>query len=181
MSSAIVAIKPESFGDLRAANLVCTCLSLDRIEIFDLHTQSDGVESRRCTDFARQPCFAQVLPFQSSRHNANHSIVSGEPPKHPVFSKVTGTICDMTCELINAGNVFEKHLLESYLAENQTDPVTNEPATVEDYIELKGSPILSRPLGLHRSSRHCAPSSCKFNFPAIVITSLSIGMGCNCS
>lgn len=116
----------------------CTCLGLDRIEIFDLHTQSDGVESRRCTDFARQPCSAQVLPFQSSRPNANPSIVSGEPPKHPVFSKVTGTICDMTCELINAGNVFEKHLLESYLAENQTDPVTNEPATVEDYIELKG-------------------------------------------
>lgn len=36
------------------------------------------------------------------------------------------------------GNVFEKHLLESYLAENQSDPITNEPATVEDYIELKG-------------------------------------------
>jgi pre-mRNA-processing factor 19 len=34
--------------------------------------------------------------------------------------------------------VFEKHLLETYLAQHQTDPVTNEPATVEDYVELKG-------------------------------------------
>jgi hypothetical protein len=38
----------------------------------------------------------------------------------------------------NLGHVFEKHLLEAYLAENQTDPVTNESATVEDYVELKG-------------------------------------------
>ena len=71
-------------------------------------------------------------------------VVSGEPPKNPVFSKVTGTfpMCDGV--LITTGNVFEKHLLESYLAENQTDPVTNEPATVEDYIELKGSfPLIS--------------------------------------
>jgi pre-mRNA-processing factor 19 len=36
------------------------------------------------------------------------------------------------------GNVFEKHLLETYLAEHQTDPITNEPATSEDYVELKG-------------------------------------------
>ena len=37
------------------------------------------------------------------------------------------------------GNVYEKPLLEAYLHEHQTDPVTNEPATVEDYIELKGA------------------------------------------
>jgi pre-mRNA-processing factor 19 len=37
------------------------------------------------------------------------------------------------------GTVFEKHLLDAYLAENQTDPITNEPATADDYVELKGS------------------------------------------
>ena len=37
------------------------------------------------------------------------------------------------------GNVFEKHLLEAYLAEHQTDPITNEPATSDDYVELKGA------------------------------------------
>jgi pre-mRNA-processing factor 19 len=51
--------------------------------------------------------------------------VTGEPPKKPVFSKITG-------------NVFEKHVLELYLAEHQTDPVTQQPATVDDYVELKG-------------------------------------------
>jgi hypothetical protein len=39
------------------------------------------------------------------------------------------------------GNVFEKHLLDAYLAEHQADPITNEPATSEDYIELKGTPL----------------------------------------
>lgn len=42
--------------------------------------------------------------------------------------------------------MFEKHLLETYLAEHQTDPVTNEPATVEDYVELKGKFLLSTDL-----------------------------------
>ena len=52
-------------------------------------------------------------------------VVSGEHPKQPVISKTTG-------------NVFERHLLETYLSENQTDPVTNESATIDDYVELKG-------------------------------------------
>ena len=52
-------------------------------------------------------------------------LVSGEPPKRPVFSKTTG-------------DVFEKHLLEAYLTDHHTDPITNEPATADDYVELKG-------------------------------------------
>lgn len=43
----------------------------------------------------------------------------------------------------NPGNVFEKHLLEAHLAEQGTDPVTDTPATVEDYVELKGTPPFS--------------------------------------
>ena len=69
-------------------------------------------------------------------------IVSGEPPKKPVFSKTTGTLAFPPIFLDSAnsiGNVFEKHLLDAYLAEHQTDPITNEPATSEDYIELKGT------------------------------------------
>ena len=41
------------------------------------------------------------------------------------------------------GNVFEKHLLDTYLSEHQTDPITNEPAAAEDYVELKGLEIPS--------------------------------------
>lgn len=70
-------------------------------------------------------------------------LVSGEPPKKPVFSKATGTlsyslVSKGSNNLFLIGNVFEKHLLESYLAEHQTDPITNEPATIDDYVELKG-------------------------------------------
>jgi pre-mRNA-processing factor 19 len=65
--------------------------------------------------------------------------VSGEPPKHPVFSKTTGTTPSQFPFANHAGNVFEKHLLEAYLTEHSTDPVTNSPASPDDYVELKGN------------------------------------------
>ena len=37
----------------------------------------------------------------------------------------------------NPGNVFERRLIESYISENGTDPVTGEDLTVEDLVELK--------------------------------------------
>ena len=71
----------------------------------------------------RVECIVQVI--DPKKRLLKLCVVSGEPPKKPVFSKITG-------------NVFEKHLLEQYLTENQTDPVTQQPATVDDYVELKG-------------------------------------------
>ena len=37
------------------------------------------------------------------------------------------------------GNVFEKRLIEAYVAENGRDPITNEELTAEDLLELKSS------------------------------------------
>jgi hypothetical protein len=87
----------------------------------------------------RQGCIVQVRIHNTLMLN----IVSGEPPKHPVFSKTTGTynsllLFEKGVNQFCLGNVFEKHLLEAYLTENQTDPITNEPSTAEDYVELKG-------------------------------------------
>lgn len=44
--------------------------------------------------------------------------------------------------MIQAGNVFEKRLIEAYIAENGRDPVTNEELTVEDLVELKSARIV---------------------------------------
>ncbi|KAL1632459.1 hypothetical protein SLS56_003701 [Neofusicoccum ribis] len=50
--------------------------------------------------------------------------ISGEAPQVPVASK-------------KSGNVFEKRLIEAYVAEHGTDPVNGEELTTDDLVELK--------------------------------------------
>ncbi|MCJ1290742.1 hypothetical protein MMC34_002284 [Xylographa carneopallida] len=52
--------------------------------------------------------------------------ISGESPQTPVASR-------------KSGNVFERRLIEAYISENGTDPVTNEELTIDDLIDLKAS------------------------------------------
>nr|POE74316.1 pre-mrna-processing factor 19 [Quercus suber] len=52
-----------------------------------------------------------------------------EAPQEPVASRKSGT-------------VFEKRLIESYISENGTDPVTGEELTTDDLIELKQSRVI---------------------------------------
>jgi hypothetical protein len=76
-------------------------------------------------------------------------VVSGEPPKKPVFSKTGNNPPSSTLwnSANSLGNIYEKHLLEAYLAEhNNTDPLTHEPATIADYIPLQGSHPAHPPL-----------------------------------
>jgi hypothetical protein len=59
------------------------------------------------------------------------TIVSGEAPKQPVVS-------------LKSGNVFEKNLIEKYIADNGRDPINNEEMTVDDLIDIKTSkPFIS--------------------------------------
>lgn len=55
-------------------------------------------------------------------------IVSGEAPKQPVVS-------------LKSGNVFEKNLIEKYIADNGRDPTNNEEMTVDDLIDIKSSKL----------------------------------------
>ena len=51
--------------------------------------------------------------------------VSNEVPEHPVVSPVSN-------------HVFERRLIEKYIAENGTDPITQEPLSEDQLIEIKG-------------------------------------------
>ncbi|MCJ1355936.1 MAG: hypothetical protein MMC33_005929 [Icmadophila ericetorum] len=57
------------------------------------------------------------------------NIVSGETPQAPVVSK-------------KSGHVFERHLIESYISENGTDPVTKEELTLDDLVEVKSARVV---------------------------------------
>ncbi|KAK7208027.1 Prp19/Pso4-like-domain-containing protein [Myxozyma melibiosi] len=59
---------------------------------------------------------------------SNCFLVSGTVPKVPVISPKSG------CP-------FEKSLLEAYVAENGVDPVSNEPLTMEEVIEVKDAAV----------------------------------------
>ncbi|MCJ1402752.1 hypothetical protein MMC11_005973 [Xylographa trunciseda] len=52
--------------------------------------------------------------------------ISGESPQLPVVSR-------------KSGNVFERRLIEAYISENGTDPITNEELTIDDLIDVKSS------------------------------------------
>ncbi|KAF2011417.1 WD40 repeat-like protein [Aaosphaeria arxii CBS 175.79] len=56
--------------------------------------------------------------------------ISGEAPQAPVASR-------------KSGNVFERRLIETHIAEHHTDPVTGEDLTVDDLIELKSPRIVT--------------------------------------
>ncbi|APA10799.1 hypothetical protein SS1G_03564 [Sclerotinia sclerotiorum 1980 UF-70] len=56
--------------------------------------------------------------------------ISGEAPLQPVASS-------------KSGNIFEKRLIESYIAENHKDPVTGEDLEIADLIDLKSAKIVT--------------------------------------
>lgn len=52
--------------------------------------------------------------------------VSNEVPEHPCVSPVSN-------------HVYERRLIEKYIAENGTDPVNNQPLSEEQLIDIKGA------------------------------------------
>jgi len=56
-------------------------------------------------------------------------VVSNEVPEHPCVSP-------------SSNCVFERRLIEKYIAENGTDPISGEPISEEQLIDIKGKIIL---------------------------------------
>ena len=57
--------------------------------------------------------------------------VSNEVPEHPCVSP-------------SSNCVFERHLIEKYIAENGTDPISGEPVSEDQLIDIKGTWALRR-------------------------------------
>ena len=55
---------------------------------------------------------------------------------------ILSTCGALTCTDTVSGNVFEKRLIEAYITENGTDPVTNEQLSTDDLVDLKTSRIV---------------------------------------
>jgi hypothetical protein len=106
-------------------------------------------KSQLTSDFhlTNSQCCVQVsddATLKKGWNRADSGTVSGEAPQQPVASRKSGMndstrFCDKFApDLTRAlGNVFEKRLIESYISENGTDPVTGEELTIQDLVELK--------------------------------------------
>lgn len=80
----------------------------------------------------------RIPPIGSAAAATDRLLVSGEVPTTPVASSKSGA-------------VFEKRLIEAYIAEHAKDPVTGEELSTADLVELK----CTRPLLRRRPSRPC--------------------------
>lgn len=86
--------------------------------------------------------------------------ISGEVPTVPVVSP-------------SSGCVFEKKLLEQYLSEESIDPVSKEPLTIDQCIEIKASSIV-KPKPPNATSIPALLKSLQDEYDAIALTTYSL-------
>ena len=88
---------------------------------------------------SQSPPQASPLPCRSC---SDTNLVSGESPQQPVASRKSGA-CGASIRIQKVithespGTVFEKRLIEKYIAEHGSDPVNGEELSHDDLIELK--------------------------------------------
>ncbi|MEE6518252.1 hypothetical protein FKM82_029117 [Ascaphus truei] len=51
---------------------------------------------------------------------------------------ISNEVTDRPCVSPLSGHVFDRRLIEKYLAENGTDPVTNQPLSEDQLVDIKG-------------------------------------------
>ncbi|WWD17845.1 hypothetical protein CI109_102289 [Kwoniella shandongensis] len=87
--------------------------------------------------------------------------ISGSPPTAPVVSKTSGT-------------VYEKALIERYIEENGTDPISGEALTKEDLIDVKAKPSTIPPRPANQTSIPALLTALQSEYDAIMLESLEI-------
>ena len=59
--------------------------------------------------------------------------VSNEVPEHPVICPISG-------------HIYERRLIEKYIRENGTEPMTGEKLTIDMLVDIKGNRNVSMPM-----------------------------------
>ncbi|WVQ85386.1 hypothetical protein IAT38_007551 [Cryptococcus sp. DSM 104549] len=94
--------------------------------------------------------------------------ISGSPPTVPVVSKTSGT-------------VYEKSLIERYIEENGTDPISGEPLMKEDLVDVKAKPSTIPPRPSNQTSIPALLTSLQSEYDAIMLESVEIKKAFNSS
>ncbi|CEP09201.1 hypothetical protein [Parasitella parasitica] len=87
--------------------------------------------------------------------------ISGEAPNHPVVS-------------VKSGSIFEKSLIEKYIAENGRDPTNNEEMTADDLVEIKSTPGTVKPRPPKLSSVPSILSSLQDEWDSVMLESFTL-------
>ncbi|WVN85393.1 uncharacterized protein L203_100539 [Cryptococcus depauperatus CBS 7841] len=87
--------------------------------------------------------------------------ISGSPPTAPVVSRTSGV-------------VYEKALIERYIEENGTDPISGEPLSKEDLIDVKAKPSTIPPRPANQTSIPALLTSLQSEYDAIMLETLEI-------
>lgn len=87
--------------------------------------------------------------------------ISGEPPQDPVISS-------------KSGHVYERRLIEKYITENGTDPVTGEKLEEGDLISVKASPNAAPPRPPTHSSIPALLTALQSEWDALVLETFTL-------
>lgn len=104
----------------------------------DIVQDESGVDSclflQRASNKLEQGRSAYRVPRNrpARTHIMFYCAISGEPPQDPVISS-------------KSGHVYERRLVQKYITENGTDPVTGEKLEESDLVSVKASMSVSTP------------------------------------
>ncbi|KAI8886102.1 WD40 repeat-like protein [Backusella circina FSU 941] len=87
--------------------------------------------------------------------------ISGEAPEQPVVS-------------VKSGNIFEKRLIEKYIADHGKDPINNEELSTDDLIEIKTSPETVKPRPPKLSSVPSLLSALQNEWDSVMLESFTL-------
>ncbi|KAL9937403.1 hypothetical protein V8E36_003812 [Tilletia maclaganii] len=87
--------------------------------------------------------------------------ISGEPPQEPVINK-------------NSGQLYERRLILKYITDNQSDPITGQPLSEDDLVELKANPKTAIPRGPSLSSVPALLVSLQNEYDAVILEAFTI-------
>ncbi|XP_031574235.1 pre-mRNA-processing factor 19-like [Actinia tenebrosa] len=111
---------------------ICVCV---------LHLWATGWLANANTD--TEPGLPVVKERDTGIYAHNASLLTcGKESKMAMYCSISNEVPEHACLSPVSGHVFEKRLIEKYIAENGTDPITGEALAEEQLIDIKVSPLV---------------------------------------